>query len=128
MSTTMLYVTFDCYDPVKLASFWATVFSYDVDARNAAFGEAEITDPTGLGLPIMFLKVPEGKTVKNRVHLDLALETPMEAEVERLVASGARAVETHQDPEGYDGPYIWTVMQDPEGNEFCVGEPLSGRA
>jgi hypothetical protein len=66
--------------------------------------------------------------VKNRVHIDLlATEASVEAEVERLVKAGARALETHHDPEGYSDPYIWTVMQDPEGNEFCVGEPMSGR-
>ena len=77
---------------------------------------------------ILFMKVPEPKTVKNRMHLDLAPETTMEAEVERLVGAGAAELWTLQDPEGYDEPWIWTVLQDPEGNEFCVGEMLSDRA
>lgn len=127
MPSTLLYLTFDCHDPVRQADFWATALSYEVDVRNHAFDEAEITDPTGVGLPILFITVPETKIAKNRMHIDLLAETPFEAEVERLVAAGARAMETHQDPEGYEGPHIWTVMQDPEGNEFCVGEPLSGR-
>ena len=110
-----------------LAEFWATVLSYDVDVRHETFGEAEIIDPEGIGLGIMFLEVPEGKIVKNRMHVDLLAETPFEAEVERLVAAGARALETHQDPDGYEGRIFWTVMQDPEGNEFCVGEPMSRR-
>jgi hypothetical protein len=127
MSTIVYFVTFDCRDPVRLAEFWATALSYEVDGRNDAFGEAAITDPKGVGLPILFVAVPEGKTAKNRMHIDLLAETPFETEVERLVAAGARALETHQDPAGYEGPHIWTAMQDPEGNEFCVGEPLNGR-
>jgi hypothetical protein len=128
VATRVLCMTFDCHDPRKLAAFWATTLSYDVDLSHEAFGEAEITDPQRTAPPIMFLKVPEAKTVKNRMHIDLLAETPFEAEVERLVAAGARALETRQDPEGYEGGYVWTVMQDPEGNEFCVGEPLSRRA
>lgn len=127
MPTTMYFVTFDCHDPVRLAEFWATALSYEVDGRNREFDEIAITDPKGVGLPILFITVPEGKTAKNRMHFDLLAEAPFEAEVERLVAAGARALETHQDPDGYEGPHVWTVMQDPEGNEFCVGEPLSGR-
>lgn len=85
-------------------------------------------DPTGVGPSLGFMKVPESKTVKNRVHLDLTTETSLEEEVERLVAAGARIVTTLQDPnEGYVDPHIWTVMQDPEGNEFCVLEPLNRR-
>jgi predicted enzyme related to lactoylglutathione lyase len=85
-------------------------------------------DPTGVGPSLGFMKVPESKAVKNRVHLDLTTDGPLEAEVDRLVAAGARAIETLQDPaEGYVDPHIWTVMEDPEGNEFCVLEPMSQR-
>ncbi len=74
------------------------------------------------------MAVPEPKTVKNRVHLDLQSETSMEDEVERLVAAGATAIVTRRDPDDFENPFTWTVMEDPEGNEFCVGEPLSRRA
>lgn len=73
------------------------------------------------------MSVPESKSVKNRVHLDLQAETSIEEEVERLVAAGATAIVTRQDPEGFQAPYRWTVMEDTEGNEFCVGELLSRR-
>ncbi|MGZ8571782.1 MAG: VOC family protein [Actinomycetota bacterium] len=127
MPTKVYYVTFDCADPRRLAEFWATALSYVVDAPNEDAGEVELLDPSGDGPPLLFMKVPETKTVKNRVHLDLIPESTIEAEVERLEAVGARALTTLQDPEGYEGRHIWTVLQDPEGNEFCVAEPLSRR-
>jgi hypothetical protein len=85
-----------------------------------------LRDPDGQGHPVLFINVPEPKVVKNRVHLDLITDQPMSDEVNRLVAAGARAIMVHQHPPGYiDEPYEWTVMQDPEGNEFCVGRPVS---
>ena len=77
MPTTMLAVTFDCHDPVRLATFWATVLSYEkgdwtqVDASDAAV----IQDPSGVSPHLMFMQVPEAKAVKNRMHLDLKPET-----------------------------------------------------
>lgn len=124
MTTRVYCVTFDCHDPARQAEFWTTALSYEVWDGD----EVGIADPSGVGPPLLFMPVPESKVVKNRVHLDLLPETPMEAEVERLVAAGAQALWTLQDPEGYEEPWIWTVMQDPEGNEFCVGEQLSRRA
>ncbi len=124
------YTTFDCRDPRALAEFWAAALSYKIDAPNEKAGEILLDDPSGEGPSLGFMKVPEPKVVKNRVHLDLLVsETSLEQEVERLVAAGARAIETLQDPdEGHVDPCIWTVMQDPEGNEFCVLEPMSRRA
>lgn len=68
---------------------------------------------------MLFLKVPEGKVVKNRVHLDLTPDTAMDAEVERLIRLGARKVRLVAKCEDD----VFTVMQDPEGNEFCVEQP-----
>lgn len=128
MPTSVYFVTFDCSDPRGLAGFWATALSYEIEAPNEDAGEVLLIDPTGVGPSLGFMKVPESKIVKNRVHLDLIPETSLEAEVERLVAAGARTVTTLQDPdEGYVDPHIWTVMQDPQGNEFCVTEPMSRR-
>ena len=127
MPTEILCITFDCRDPLAQARFWATVLSYEIDRTWERFDEIQIDDPTGSGPPIYFMKVPEGKVVKNRVHLDVQPETSIEEEVVRLEEAGAHAVVTRQDPAGFEGPYIWTVMQDPEGNEFCVGEPLGRR-
>lgn len=113
MASTVDALTFDCADPRRLAAFWTEVLGYliaDVDEDGA-----EIVDPAGGGWRLLFLVVPEGKAVKNRVHLDLRPPVSMAAEVERVVALGAtvyRYVEEHGS--------FWTVMRDPEGNEFCV--------
>jgi Glyoxalase-like domain len=128
MPAQVLCVTFDCHDPGRLAEFWATALGYEVDHRAEAYGEVMVADPKGESVPLLFLKVPEGKSVKNRVHIDVTPETTLEAEVERLVDLGAASVETMQDPEDHPERWIWTVMKDPEDNEFCVGQPLSDRA
>ena len=72
-----------------------------------------VSPKTGTGTPLLFCKVPEGKTVKNRLHLDLRPEDQA-AEVERLIGLGARKVDIGQ------GSQTWVVLADPEGNEFCV--------
>lgn len=106
-------LTWDCADPRKVAEFWCAILGFElveIDEEGA-----EIRDPSGEGPPILFLVVPEGKSVKNRLHLDLRPETSMAAEVGRMKQLGAteyRLVE--------EGGSFWTVMQDPEGNEFCV--------
>jgi hypothetical protein len=125
LTTRVLAAVFDCRDPIRSAEFWATALSYVVDDHDENVTELGITDPSGDGPMIYFMAVPEPKTVKNRVHLDLEPETSIEEEVERLVAAGARVVATHQDPPGSKDPYRWTVMQDPEGNEFCVAAAMA---
>jgi hypothetical protein len=118
-------IVFDSRHPASIARFWAEVLD---GYRVAPYDEEELRrladngiddpedDPTvlveaGPGQPrYFFALVPEGKVVKNRVHLDLSAEDPA-AEVARLVALGAVAV--HE----YEG---WVQMTDPEGNEFCV--------
>jgi hypothetical protein len=127
MAATIFCVTLDCHDPVQLAEFWKTALAYEVGLDRAGYGEVTLTDPAGTGPMLLFMTVPESKTVKNRMHLDLVPEHGMEAEVARLVAAGATELRTLQDPEGYPEPWIWTVLQDPEGNEFCVGERLDER-
>jgi hypothetical protein len=124
MPTSLLCVTFDCHDPPRLAAFWATALSYRRFEQNDDGAEVGIEDPIGEGPDLYFMRVPEAKSVKNRVHLDLEPEIPLEQEVARLVAAGAREVSSHRDPSGFTTPYRWIVMQDPEGNEFCVAEPL----
>jgi hypothetical protein len=136
-------VTFDCADPGALSSFWNAVLGYELpppppsfdswdafseslppDQQNSA---SACVDPSGAGPRLFFQRVPEGKTAKNRVHLDvraargLAGEERMaalEAESERLVALGARRVERFEPDPPMSGGHI--VMQDPEGNEFCL--------
>jgi hypothetical protein len=106
-------LTFDCARPEPLARFWAAALDYELADQDE--DSALITDPLRRGWPLLFLIVPEGKAVKNRVHLDLRPPLSMAAEVGRLKGLGAteqRFVE--------EGDSFWTVMQDPEGNEFCV--------
>jgi hypothetical protein len=106
-------LTFDCAEPKVVAAFWCAALGYelvDIDEEGA-----DIRDPKGEGWPLLFLVVPEGKAVKNRVHLDLRPPSSMAEEVERVKSLGAtefRFVE--------EGGSFWTVMLDPEGNEFCV--------
>ncbi|WP_189668096.1 VOC family protein [Promicromonospora soli] len=123
---TLKDVVFDCRHPASVARFWATALDgYDVApydeeelARLRAIGvDDPEDDPSVLvealdgGLPRLFFhRVPEPKTVKNRVHLDLRA-ADREAEVARLIGAGASEVGRHED---------WVVMADPEGNEFCV--------
>ncbi|HZU11762.1 MAG TPA: VOC family protein [Chloroflexota bacterium] len=115
MTSTIRSITIDCAAPTRLAGFWAAATGYvpgEADDRDEV---AVLTDPAG-GPRLLFLKVPEGKTVKNRVHLDLRPAETMEAEVERLIGLGATRVRVVQE----SSDDLFTVMQDPEGNEFCV--------
>jgi len=104
----------DCRDPRLLADFWATVLGYQLDEEDEVAASI-VPAPGTAGWPMLFFVVPEGKTVKNRLHLDLSPPDTMAAEVERLVAAGA-TVQGRVD----EGGSFWTVMLDPEGNEFCV--------
>jgi catechol 2,3-dioxygenase-like lactoylglutathione lyase family enzyme len=108
-------ITFDCADAAALGGFWAGALGREV-ADNASEHFALLKPGDG-GPPMMFIKVPEGKTAKNRVHLDLSAADP-QAEVARLVGLGAEHV--HDKAEwGVE----WTTLRDPEGNEFCVSAP-----
>jgi hypothetical protein len=148
VAATRTQVVFDAEDPHALAVFWAEALHYeheDIDAFVSGLVDAghvpsEYTieidgqrrwrslaslrhpdDPVdergaGTGRRILFQAVPEAKTVKNRVHLDLIVgPEQQDAEVERLVALGARVVGVHDGQEGR-----WTMLVDPEGNEFDV--------
>ena len=134
-------ITFDCANPRELSHFWADVLGYpraewppELKAQLLAGGltEADLElksvaqDPSGEGQRLFFQKVPEGKTAKNRIHLDISATpgrypTPeeLDAEKDRIVALGATVVLK------YDADWggireLHYVMQDPEGNEFCI--------
>ncbi|MGB3736728.1 MAG: VOC family protein [Ilumatobacter sp.] len=120
MRTSIAAITFDCRDAGALAAFWSEALSRPVDTDESQAGEffASIgrTDQT-LGMPaLMFIQVPEDKSVKNRVHLDLDTDD-REATVARLLESGASHVHD-RDEWGVN----WTTLLDPEGNEFCVAQ------
>jgi len=114
MSTSIYSTTFDCRDAGKLAEFWAGVLGRSVDPEPLPFF-ASIGRTATDGQPVvMFIQVPDDKTVKNRVHLDLQSDDRA-AEVERLVGLGATI---HSEHDEYDTR--WTTLTDPEGNEFCI--------
>jgi Glyoxalase-like domain len=103
-------VTFDCADALVVARFWAAALGTDMDEDSTS--DKAFVEAAGWGGPNMwFNRVPEPKTAKNRLHLDLRAPDTIEAEVDRLVSLGATVVRAD------DG---LTVMADPEGNEFCV--------
>ena len=118
VSVSLLSVIVDCRDPRRQAEWWAQVLAYQVSQRNP--GEFQVSDPAGAGGSLYFMNVPEPKVGKNRLHLDLVTPGSMKAEDARLVEAGAQVVEVRQDPASFDNPDTWTVMRDPEGNEFCV--------
>ena len=135
-------LTMDAADPLALSKFWVEALDYqreDPPAPHASWEEAlsawgvpkerwndfnAIVDPDGIGPRIFIQKVPEPKTSKNRLHVDIRVsESPdakdpalLQAKADELVALGATLVQVFDDPdEGY-----WIVMADPEGNEFCI--------
>ena len=118
MTSTIKYMTFDCHNPLLLAEFWSAVLEYETE--NWPVIDGATSKPRDGGVPQMFfLKVPEAKTAKNRLHLDIQpVDGAMESEVERLVELGATRIDVFNEPSE-----TWTVMNDPEGNEFCVLKP-----
>jgi len=121
MAASMLRdICFDCADNRRVAHFWAAVLGYDEEPTEPDQGAAESISitPTEGGPRIWFNAVPEPKQVKNRVHLDVTMSS--EAELERLIALGAHPL---QEIRGDDGVLWWTIMADPEGNEFCAFPP-----
>lgn len=110
-------LVFDCAKTLPVGSFWAGAlgFGLDHDPDDPNDDGVLLIDPSKLTRGIYFQSVPEPKVVKNRVHLDLRPVTTMAEEVERL--RGLGAVPIRYVDEGHGS---WTVMGDPEGNEFCV--------
>ena len=118
-------ITFDCAEPERVARFWSEVLGYDASPPDDG-SWAACSDPTGAGPRLYFQCVPEGKVVKNRVHLDVRVGTglvgeerlaALEAECARLVALGAtrgRLLLADEENESC------LTMQDVEGNEFCL--------
>ncbi len=112
-------ITFDAVDPAGISAFWAEVtgFIEDPDDPNLPGHEAwGLIDPAGRRPNLLFIKVPEPRTVKNRVHIDLQPAAARDDTVAWLEGLGARLVDDHRKPDGKG----WVVMADPEGNEFCV--------
>jgi catechol 2,3-dioxygenase-like lactoylglutathione lyase family enzyme len=105
-------VTIDCADPQRLGAFWSAALGLPV--ANDIGDYIYLSRPEG-GVVVSLQRVPEPRVGKNRIHLDL--NGNREIEVPRLIALGASVVEEHEVP-----GTAWTVLTDPEGNVFCVGE------
>jgi hypothetical protein len=115
MPVRLYHIAVDAHDPRSQAAFWAAALGQEVlfaDEEEAIVGADPHAYPG-----LCFLRVPEGKTLKNRLHLDLDPDD-RDSEVARLVGLGARKVDVGQGSE-----VTWVVMADPEGNEFCVLQP-----
>ena len=129
-------ITIDCHDADAMSAFWSTALGYVVEPPPAGYLSWEdflrsndiplppahsisaIVDPDEVGPRILFLRVPEPKTVKNRVHLDIRTDRTDEgksAKIRELVEAGASEIRRVDEHGGW-----WMVMSDPEGNEFCV--------
>jgi len=117
MTLTIETITIDAEDPESLAAFWSDVLGWQprVDEEGDVWLEPGRGHPDdGLVSPLLFLAIPEPKSVKNRIHFDLRPDD-QQREVVRLERLGATPVSV-----GQDGSADWVVLADPEGNEFCV--------
>ncbi len=112
MTLRLWTIDIDAANPRDLGHWWADVLHWKV--FHDSDEEVVITTPDERFPGIVFLRVPEGKTAKNRLHLDFAPDD-RDAEVARLLRLGARRVDV-----GQTGDEPWVVLADPEGNEFCV--------
>ena len=117
MSARIINITIDCDDALAVARFWSQVLGRPLDqGSSAGFASIGGGDPERVEAAWYFEKVPERKVAKNRMHVDLVDPDP--AAVQRLVELGASIVGEHE----FGASHRWTVLRDPEGNEFCVAE------
>jgi predicted enzyme related to lactoylglutathione lyase len=115
MTSVINEICVDCADPERVAAFWAAALHWEPQRKEDYLWMSASGNPGDGGLILVFVPVPEPKTVKNRVHIDVSPSGCEQAEeVERLIGLGARHVDIGQ------GEVPWVVLADPEGNEFCV--------
>jgi hypothetical protein len=134
--TVRFQITIDCFDADRMAAFWSIALGYVVEPPPAGYLSWEdflrandiplptsgsisaIVDPDGDGPRVLFLRVPEPKTVKNRMHFDIRTDRSdggKRAKITHLLEAGATEIRRVEEHGGW-----WMVMADPEGNEFCV--------
>ncbi|RKN22209.1 VOC family protein [Micromonospora musae] len=131
MTSRFTELTVDCHDPERLAAFWCEVLDFTVIDQGESKVEIGSWVPTveqvrARQMPptLLFIRVPEGKTAKNRLHLDVSpIDGSTEDEVTRLLGLGATRTDV-----GQGADRSWVVMADPEGNEFCVLRTLAPRS
>ena len=121
MTAFISHTTIDCANAYELSEWWKPVLGYvdlDGDPNLPGHEECMIRNPDN-GHSLLFIEVPDTKSVKNRIHFDLRpTEGTRDEEVERLLAHGAAQVADHR---GQYGPGTgWVILADPEGNEFCI--------
>jgi predicted enzyme related to lactoylglutathione lyase len=116
-----LGLVLDCHDPETLAAFWSQALGYDVIGGAGSY--VLLLPPGGEPAPKLLLqRVPEPKQTKNRMHFDIHV-ADIEAEASRLIGLGAKRVQSEALSEHGSN---WVLLQDPEGNEFCVCDGGSG--
>lgn len=120
------HITIDAQEPYLLAQFWSAVTGFPIHPDDLAEDPEIMLAPGQPGVPgLLFIKVPEGKSGKNRVHLDIMPTTGTRDEnVERLIGLGAKLLDDRRREDGTG----WVVLADPEGNELCIERSVSERA
>ncbi|MFD9305011.1 VOC family protein [Streptomyces sp. NPDC060048] len=120
------HITFDALEPYELARFWSAVTGFPIHPDDLEDDPEISLVPGQPGVTgILFIRVPEGKSVKNRVHLDIIPTTGTRDEnVERLIGLGAKLLDDRRREDGTG----WVVLADPEGNELCIERSVSERA
>lgn len=114
MAAKFSELVIDSTDPQPIARWWAEVLGYRVTESDDHL--VEISGPPGSGPTIAFAKVPESKSVKNRLHIDISpTDRDQDAELERLLRLEAKRADVGQDKDA-----SWIVLTDPDGNEFCL--------
>lgn len=119
------HITFDSADPYRSAAFWSEVTGWPVHADCGPEDEEVLLESPGEGIAnLLFIRVPEARSGKNRLHLDLRpLDRTRDEEVTRLLGLGASLVADHRRPDGSG----WVTLADPEGNELCVERSAAER-
>ncbi len=112
MTVNLANITLDCEDPRPVAAFWSAALGIPIDEGASEFFVSLGAEHPGPNW--FFVQVPEGRSVKNRMHIDFDT-SDRPAEIERLVALGATKLADHD-----EFGHSWTRMSDPVGNEFCV--------